>query len=195
VPSNIEVIIGLGNPGHQYQATRHNAGFWFVDALAQQHGGHFKPDNKFHAEVCKLTINAHPITLLKPNTFMNRSGQAASTFTHFYKIPMDKVLVAHDELDFPAGKIRLKQGGGHGGHNGLRDIIGLTGNKDFYRLRIGIDHPGHREQVTGHVLSKPAPDELTQIEQSIIHALDITPLLAQGDLQKAMHRLHNTPKS
>jgi len=108
---------------------------------------------------------------------------------------MDKVLVAHDELDFPAGKIRLKQGGGHGGHNGLRDIIGLTGNKDFFRLRIGIDHPGHREQVTGHVLSKPAPDELTQIEQSLMHALDITPLLVQGDLQKAMHRLHNTPNS
>lgn len=189
--SRIQLIVGLGNPGAQYEQTRHNAGFWFVEAVARRHGGSLKSENKFHGEACKVFVDGKELWLLKPMTFMNKSGQAISALARFYKIEPENILVAHDELDLPPGAIRLKQGGGHGGHNGLRDTIAqLGGSRDFQRLRIGIGHPGHSSQVTGYVLGKAPADEQRLIEQAIDDALDILPLAVNGELQKAMNQLH-----
>ncbi len=189
--SRIQLIVGLGNPGPQYEQTRHNAGFWFVEAVARRHGGSFKSENKFHGEACKVLVEGKELWLLKPMTFMNKSGQAVAALARFYKIAPENILVAHDELDLPPGAVRLKQGGGHGGHNGLRDTITqLGGNRDFQRLRIGIGHPGHSSQVTGYVLGKAPADEQRQMEEAIDDALDILPLAVNGELQKAMNQLH-----
>lgn len=191
--SHIQLIVGLGNPGAQYEQTRHNAGFWFVEAIARRHGGSFKSENKFHGEACKVLVEGKELWLLKPMTFMNKSGQAIAALARFYKIDPENILVAHDELDLPPGAVRLKQGGGHGGHNGLRDTITqLGGSRDFQRLRIGIGHPGHSSQVTGYVLGKAPADEQRLMEQAIDDALDILPLAVNGELQKAMNQLHST---
>jgi len=186
----IQIIVGLGNPGNQYEDTRHNAGFWFVDELARQNGSAFKVDKKYHGELCQIQLGGEIIRLIKPNTFMNRSGQAVASLANFFKIPLENILVAHDELDFPVGKIRLKLGGGHGGHNGLRNIITQMGSKDFLRLRIGIDHPGSSDQVTGYVLSKPPKKERELIENTLNNAVSICELLAKGDIQNAIQTLH-----
>lgn len=188
--NSICLIVGLGNPGSEYASTRHNAGFWFVEELAAKHGGQFKPDKKYFGETCQITLNQYEVKLLKPGTFMNRSGQAVIALANFYKIPPEQMLVAHDELDFPPGKSRLKIGGGHGGHNGLRDIIGRLGN-NFLRLRIGIGHPGSADQVTPFVLGKPPQSEREQIFNSLEKCLDIIPLLAAGEIQKATQALHS----
>jgi peptidyl-tRNA hydrolase, PTH1 family len=189
--SRIQLIVGLGNPGSQYEQTRHNAGFLFVEALARQHGASFNKESKFHGEACKLSIAGSDVWLLKPMTFMNRSGQGIAALARFYKIEVENILVAHDELDLPPGDIRLKQGGGHGGHNGLRDTIEKLGNnRDFQRLRIGIGHPGHASQVTGYVLGKPPADEQRLIEDAIDLALKVMPLAIDGEMQKAMNQLH-----
>lgn len=189
--SRIQLIVGLGNPGSQYEQTRHNAGFLFVDALARQHGVSFKSESKFHGEACKFTLNGSDVWLLKPMTFMNRSGQGIAALARFYKIEVENILVAHDELDLPPGDIRLKQGGGHGGHNGLRDTIEKLGNnRDFQRLRIGIGHPGHASQVTGYVLGNAPADEQRLIEDAIDAALKVMPLAIGGEMQKAMNQLH-----
>lgn len=189
--SRIQLIVGLGNPGAKYEPTRHNAGFWFVDALARQHGAGFKSENKFHGEACKINLDGNEVWLLKPMTFMNKSGQAVAALANFYKIPPESILVAHDELDLPPGAARLKKGGGHGGHNGLRDTIAQLGNnKDFQRLRIGIGHPGHSSQVTGYVLGKAPADEQRLMEDAISDAVDVMPLAVSGDMPKAMNRLH-----
>lgn len=190
--SRIQLIVGLGNPGTQYEQTRHNAGFWFVEAVARRHGGSFRSENKFHGEACKVRVEGEELWLLKPMTFMNKSGQAIAALARFYKIPPEAILVAHDELDLPPGEIRLKQGGGHGGHNGLRDTIAQLGNsKDFQRLRIGIGHPGHSSQVTGYVLGRAPSDEQIEMENAIERALDVLPLAIGGELQKAMNQLHS----
>lgn len=189
--SLLALIVGLGNPGREYEQTRHNAGFWFVEAIARRHGGSFKSETKFHGEACKVLVDGKELWLLKPMTFMNKSGQAIAALARFYKIAPENILVAHDELDLPPGAVRLKQGGGHGGHNGLRDTIAqLGGSRDFQRLRIGIGHPGHSSQVTGYVLGKAPADEQRQIEEAIDDAVDILPLAVDGDLQKAMNQLH-----
>jgi peptidyl-tRNA hydrolase, PTH1 family len=189
--SRIQLIVGLGNPGSQYEQTRHNAGFWFVEALARQHGASFKNESKFHGEACKLSIAGEDVWLLKPMTFMNRSGQGIAALARFYKIDTANILVAHDELDLPPGDIRLKQGGGHGGHNGLRDTIEKLGNnRDFQRLRIGIGHPGHASQVTGYVLGKAQADEQQLMDEAIDSALKVMPLAIGGEMQKAMNQLH-----
>ena len=188
----IKLIVGLGNPGNQYEQTRHNAGFWYVDELAKAYNGHFKAEKKYYGDTCTIHINGHDVKLIKPMTFMNLSGQGVAAYANFFKLPAESILVAHDELDFPAGKIRLKSGGGHGGHNGLRDIITRLGSKQFMRLRIGIDHPGSSDQVTGYVLGKPSPDDRISINNSIDAAIKITPLLAKGEHQKAMQTLHNS---
>ena len=187
---SIQLIIGLGNPGSQYEQTRHNAGFWFVDELAAKNGGSFKAEKRYFGEYCKITLNGHEVKLLKPMTFMNRSGQGVAALANFFKIPAQNILVAHDELDFPTGTIKLKKGGGHGGHNGLRDIIAQLGSKDFLRLRIGINHPGSSDQVSGYVLSKPRTEERIEIQNSIDSALAIVDQLASGDIQKATQTLH-----
>lgn len=187
---SVQLIVGLGNPGPKYAQTRHNVGFLFVDELARSKGATFRPEAKFHGEVCKLHLDGRELWLLKPNTFMNRSGQAVAALARFYKIPPEAILVVHDELDIPAGQLRLKKGGGHGGHNGLRDIIGQLGSREFLRLRIGIDHPGHASEVSNYVLSKAGPDERICTEAAVDEALRALPQIIDGDLQAAMNRLH-----
>ncbi|MES9967380.1 MAG: aminoacyl-tRNA hydrolase [Sedimenticola sp.] len=188
----IRLIVGLGNPGAQYDETRHNAGFWFVDLVARRHGGMFKSETKFHGQTCRVRIDGRECWLLKPSTFMNRSGQAVSALANYFKIPIEEVLVAHDELDIPAGSIRLKKGGGHGGHNGLRDIVSAMGGKDFWRLRIGIDHPGNARQVVDYVLGRPSRDDAIEIEREIARAEELLPRIVAGDSQKVMNLLHTT---
>lgn len=189
--SSIKLIVGLGNPGAKHEADRHNAGFWFVDALARAHGaGAFAAERKFHGEVCQATIAHRGVRLLKPTTFMNRSGQAARAVLDFYKLEAEEVLVVHDELDLPPGTARLKRGGGHGGHNGLRDLIAHMG-KEFMRLRVGIGHPGSREQVVGFVLKAPGREEAQRIDDALRESLNAVELLLREGEQKAMNQLHS----
>lgn len=188
----IELIVGLGNPGRQYEDTRHNAGAWFVQRLAQQYRVSLSSESKYPALTGRGTINGHDVRLLIPSTFMNLSGQAVAPLANFYKIEPSRILVAHDELDLPPGTAKLKQGGGHGGHNGLRDIISKLGNqKDFARLRIGIGHPGSADQVSGYVLGKAPRQEQLWIDDAIDEALRIVPELLDGQANKAMNRLHS----
>ncbi len=189
--SSISLIVGLGNPGSEYERTRHNAGFFFIDALAERQGVSLRRESKFHGEAAKVLIGGHQVWLLKPDTFMNRSGQSLAALANFYKIPIESVLVVHDELDLEPGVVRLKKGGGHGGHNGLRDIIARTGSKDFWRLRLGIGHPGHSSKVTGFVLGKPSTDERIELDRAIDRVLDELPAILGGEQQKAMNRLHS----
>ncbi len=189
--SSVQLIAGLGNPGAEYERTRHNAGFWFVDALSREWGGSFRREAKFHGEVCRISVKGTSVWLLKPETWMNRSGQAVARLSRFYKIPLEQILVAHDDLDLPPGTIRLKQGGGHGGHNGLRDIISLLGGNGFLRLRIGIGHPGSREEVTPFVLGRPSEKERELIEEAIGRAVQELPHIVSGELQKVMNHLHS----
>jgi PTH1 family peptidyl-tRNA hydrolase len=187
----IRLIVGLGNPGPDYAETRHNVGFWFVDDLAAAHGGVFRAEGKFHGELCRLTIGGADVRLLKPATYMNRSGQSVAAVSRYFDIRPEAILIAHDELDLPVGKVRLKQGGGHAGHNGLRDTIGVLGSPDFWRLRIGIDHPGNRGQVIGYVLGRPSQEDAVSIRDALDQAAGVTGDLLTGRYQAAMNRLHS----
>ena len=188
----IKLIVGLGNPGTEYRGTRHNAGADFVEELARQSGDSLQADSKFYGLAGQVTLSGHGLRLLIPTTFMNRSGQAVAAMATFYKIAPEEILVAHDELDISPGTARFKRGGGHGGHNGLRDIIPALGNsRDFYRLRIGIGHPGHASKVSGYVLSKPSSEDRNRIDACIEEAIAALPLLLAGDDTKAMTRLHS----
>ncbi len=187
---DIKLIVGLGNPGPKYSETRHNAGFWFVEDLASQYNSRFLPEKKFHGEVARINLEGKDIWLLKPETYMNRSGLSVVSLALFYKIAPENILVAHDEIDLKAGTARLKSGGGHGGHNGLRDIIAHLGTKDFQRLRIGVDHPGSKDMVVDYVLKRPDPKDRQAIEDSINEALRVMPKIAAGEWEKAMHQLH-----
>lgn len=189
--ARVALIVGLGNPGGQYEQTRHNAGFWFVDAIARAQGETLRNENKFFGEAGKVMIGGQAVWLLKPQTFMNRSGQAVAALANFYKIPQEEILVVHDELDLAPGIARLKKGGGHGGHNGLRDIIAQMGGREFFRLRVGIGHPGSAKQVSNFVLSRAPSDEERAIEDSIDQALAVLPQIISGDFQKAMNTLHS----
>ncbi len=189
--SRTSLIVGLGNPGAKYEATRHNAGFWFVDFLARNAGSQLRLEAKFHGEVGKVSFADHDVWLLKPNTFMNRSGQAVRAVAHFYQIVITDILVAHDELDVPAGALKVKQGGGHAGHNGLRDIIDQLGGNEFMRLRIGISRPSTSGDVTNYVLGAPAPLDRDAIHAAIKEAAIYTPQLIGGEIQKAMQHLHS----
>lgn len=189
---NIRLIVGLGNPGSEYEHTRHNAGAWLLAEIARQHGVQLKPEKKFHGISGKANIKGQDVFLLFPTTFMNLSGQAVQALANFYKISVNEILVLHDELDLPAGVARFKKGGGHGGQNGLRDIISKMGNnKDFYRCRIGIGHPGDKNKVTGHVLGKPNKDELNKIMSAIDAAASEIDSTVSGDWAGAMNRLHS----
>ena len=186
------MIVGLGNPGPKYQRTRHNAGADFVRALANSVGATLSTESKFYGETARISLNGRDIRLLVPITYMNRSGQAVSAIAKFYQIEPQNILVAHDELDHSPGTSRLKIGGGHGGHNGLRDIIkNLGNNKDFARLRIGIGHPGHADQVADYVLKKPSKGDQQLIDNSISDALNSLPLAIQGEWEQAMNKLHS----
>ena len=187
----IRLIVGLGNPGADYAATRHNAGFWFVDRLAECHGGVFKSDSKFHGQVCRILIKGRECWLLKPATFMNRSGQSVSSLAKYYKIDLEEILVAHDELDMSPGVARLKFGGGHAGHNGLRDIVSAMGGREFWRLRIGIDHPGDARQVVNYVLGRPSRQDAEAIARVLDESEQVLPDLIEGRFQIAMNALHS----
>jgi peptidyl-tRNA hydrolase, PTH1 family len=189
--SEINLIVGLGNPGREYEATRHNAGFWWVDRFAQQNKINFKAEAKFHGLVARCQIQGREIHLLKPQNFMNVSGRAVGAITQFYKIAPENILVAHDELDLSPGVAKLKLGGGHGGHNGLKDIIAHLGSRDFWRLRIGIGHPGERAEVVNYVLNPPRREEAALIEPALQRALDVSDLIIEGKLEAALLKLHS----
>ncbi|WP_455197723.1 aminoacyl-tRNA hydrolase [Kaarinaea lacus] len=189
--SKIELIAGLGNPGSKYEGTRHNVGFWFVDHLAHSKGCPLHHDNKFHGELGKTSIDGHDFWLIKPMTFMNRSGQAVSALANYYKIPVENILVIHDELDLPPGTLRLKKGGGHGGHNGLRDMIAHFSSNEFMRLRIGIGHPGTSNEVSNYVLGAPSSEDKGLLLNAIEDAVVVLPQIISGDYQKAMNHLHS----
>ncbi len=186
----IQLVVGLGNPGADYVLTRHNAGFWFVDALARAHGGGFSCERKFSGDVCRLQLDGHDIRLLKPATFMNRSGQSVQALAAYLKLPAEAILVAHDDLDLPAGSVRLKQGGGHGGHNGLRDITDRLG-ENFSRLRFGIGRPGAGADVIDYVLHRAGEDDEMRIMQAVAAAIAVMPRLLNGETGKVMHELHS----
>jgi len=187
----IKLIVGLGNPGDRYQKTRHNAGFWLLDQLAAGEGGRLAEDKKFQGEYGKITLAQQPLHLLKPLTFMNASGRAVSALAKFYDLVPEEILVVHDELDLPEGAVKLKYGGGHGGHNGLKDIQAKLGTPDFYRLRLGIGHPGERTLVIGHVLNKPSAAERELIDRSIEKALAAMPLIMAEDREAIPRFLHS----
>lgn len=190
----IQLLVGLGNPGAQYAGTRHNAGEIFVQLLADRAGVELREQSKFHARTATINWRGHKLELLIPTTFMNRSGQAVGAWARFYRVAPENILVAYDELDLPPGKARFKFDGGAGGHNGIRDIISALGNqKNFYRLRIGIGHPGHASQVTSHVLSKPSADDELAMRESMVRAEDAMEHALAGDWEKAMHQLHTNP--
>ncbi len=187
----IQLIVGLGNPGPEYERTRHNAGADLVSELARRCGVPLTPETKFFGETARVRIDNRDVRLLNPTTYMNRSGQAVGALAQFFKIPPEAILVAHDELDLPPGTARLKIGGGHGGHNGLRDIVSALGNsKNFARLRLGIGHPGAAEKVVGYVLKKAPRAEQTLIDTCIDSALEILPLAVKGEWNAAMKQLH-----
>ncbi|KTD61583.1 aminoacyl-tRNA hydrolase [Legionella spiritensis] len=182
----IKLIIGLRNPGSAYEHTRHNAGGWFVEALAQRRNAVFKAEKKLHCELANVEINQHPCKAMLPLTFMNHSGQPTREVCQFYRIKPDEILVVHDELDLPAGRIKLKTAGGHGGHNGLRDITAQLGTGEFHRLRIGIGHPGHKDMVLNYVLGKPSLEDRRLIFDAIERTLATMPVVVEGNIAAAM---------
>ncbi len=185
------MIVGLGNPGREYETTRHNAGFWWVEELARQQKLSFKSENKFHGMVVRGHLHGHEVWLLLPQTFMNGSGRAVGALAQFYKIAPEEILVVHDELDLAPGVARLKMGGGHGGHNGLKDTIAHLGTKDFWRLRIGIGHPGDRAEVSNYVLGDPRREERELIEEAMNKAQIVAHLIIEGKTEAAMLKLHS----
>jgi PTH1 family peptidyl-tRNA hydrolase len=186
----LRIIVGLGNPGPEHQVTRHNAGFWFVDLLARRHGAEFRDYRKYSGEAARVNISGQDLVLLKPTTYMNRSGLAVRQLCDFYKVAADEVLVAHDELDLPVGTVRLKNGGGHGGHNGLRDTIAHIGEA-FWRLRLGIGHPGNKTEVIDYVLTRAPRAEEDLIFDGVNMAADCMPLLIEQGAERAMTKLHS----
>lgn len=188
----VQLIVGLGNPGPEYDQTRHNAGALFVERLASAYGVNLSFDKKYFGLTGKLNHQGHDVRLLIPTTYMNRSGQSVAALANFFRIKPEEILVAHDELDMPPGVCKLKQGGGHGGHNGLRDIIAsLANQRNFHRLRIGIGHPGHSSQVSNYVLSRAPRNDQELINTSIEFALGVLPDLLDGNFSRAMQQLHS----
>jgi PTH1 family peptidyl-tRNA hydrolase len=186
----LKLVVGIGNPGSQYEHTRHNAGAWFIEKLLSQYQRQLRLEKKFSLEVAEIHFENKTMLLAKTTSFMNESGQGISAFAHFLRIPSQEILIAHDDLDLPPGSVRLKLGGGHGGHNGLRDIIKHLNTPDFYRLRIGIGHPGNKDQVHDYVLHKPGTIDRTNIDQSIDRAIEFFPEMLSGNFTKAMNELH-----
>jgi PTH1 family peptidyl-tRNA hydrolase len=185
----IQIIVGLGNPGREYEATRHNAGFWLVEELARRHGGSFRREPRFTAEVARIRLDGRELWLVKPQDYMNNSGRVSAAVAGFYKLQPADMLVAYDELDLPPGEVRLKFGGGAGGHNGLRDLIAHLGG-EFWRLRLGIGHPGVRELVTPYLLGRTSAAERAPLETAVKAAADIVPLIIEQGAERAMQKLH-----
>lgn len=190
----IQLIVGLGNPGQSYSADRHNAGQWFVELLCHQMKTSFTPHAKLNAQIAQGSIDQNALRLAVPMTYMNESGIAVKAVSQYYKISPEDILVVHDELDLSPGIARLKKDGGHGGHNGLRSLIQHLGSNQFWRLRLGIGHPGHKDDVSDYVLKKPSLHEQTQIEAAILESTRVLPLLLQGQTEKAQTQLHSQLK-
>ena len=189
--SQIKLIVGLANPGAKYEETRHNAGEWLINEIARQYNATLKEETKYFGKVAKINTPQGEVRLLVPTTFMNLSGKAVGALANFYRIKPEEILVAHDELDLPPGVAKIKQGGGHGGHNGLKDIIASLGNSNnFYRIRIGIGHPGHKDQVAGYVLGKPSPTDKPLIDAVIDEASRCVDVLFKEGIVKATNRLN-----
>ena len=194
----IRLIVGLGNPGPEHELDRHNAGFWFVDEVARLHGGSWRREARFHGDAARAKVGGEDLWLLKPGTYMNRSGQAVAALARFYRIALAEMLIAHDELDLPPGALRLKRGGGSGGHNGLKDITAAMGGPDYGRLRIGIGHPRDLypgREVVDFVLQRPSKPEQRAIDERMPAALDVVPLLVAGHWERAGQQLHTVPKA
>ncbi|MCH9694289.1 MAG: aminoacyl-tRNA hydrolase [Gammaproteobacteria bacterium] len=185
----IRIIAGLGNPEEKYERTLHNAGFWFVDAIVRKYGGEFRYEKKFDADICRVNLRGDEIWLIKPQSYMNLSGGPIRGMLDYYRLKPTELLVAHDEIDLPPGTTRLKKGGGHGGHNGLRDIMQHCG-ADFMRLRLGVGHPGEKSKVTGYVLKRGASDVERAIEDNIDEAIEVLPTLIDDGLNAAQKALH-----
>jgi PTH1 family peptidyl-tRNA hydrolase len=194
VAGSIALVAGLGNPGPRYADTRHNAGFWLVDRLAAGQGAVFRRSPRFLGELAEAGRERR-VWLLKPDTYMNHSGQAVSALVHFYRYPAEQVLVVHDDLDLPPGTVRLKRGGGHGGHNGLKDILAALGSPEFLRLRIGVGHPGPGGDVVGYVLTAPRPEERRLIDEAIERALEVLPRLLEGEVDRVMNLLNRRART
>ncbi len=188
----IKLFVGLGNPGPEYEATRHNAGFWWIDALARELKLGLSMDKSYHGLVARTTVRGQTLWLLEPQTFMNVSGKSVAALARFFKIQPDEILVAHDELDIVPGQVKLKFGGSHAGHNGLRDIHAQLGTDDYWRLRIGVGHPGVKAEVVNWVLKKPSPEHRAAIEESITRSVQAWPELLAGEMEKAMMRIHTS---
>ena len=190
--SEIKLIVGLGNPGDKYTDTRHNAGEWLIERLARRFNVSLNPESKFFGKTARTLVNGKEVRLLIPTTFMNLSGKAVGALASFYRIKPEEILVIHDELDLPPGTAKLKQGGGLGGHNGLKDIVAQLGNNNnFYRLRIGIGHPGHRDLVAGYVLNKPSPADRDALEKVLDEATDCVEMIFKDGMVKATNRLNS----
>lgn len=192
-PPMIRLLVGLGNPGPDYEATRHNAGFWWIDEVARKLKVHLVPERAYFGLVARVNRPEGPIWLLEPMTYMNLSGKAVAALARFYKIAPNEVLVAHDELDIPPGQVKMKLGGSHAGHNGLKDIHAQLGSPDYWRLRIGIGHPGVKAEVVNYVLKKPSPEHREAIEKSIDQSLGALDLMLAGEMEKAMMKVHAKP--
>ena len=186
----LKLVVGLGNPGREYARTRHNAGWWLVDELAARSSGSWRHDAREHTELARIDVAGTQLWLLKPSAFMNRSGGPVAAVAKFYGIEPGEILVAHDDIDLPPGVARLKHGGGHGGHNGVRDVIAHLG-ADFWRLRLGVGHPGSKDLVLDAVLDRPTQAEQQAIDEALSRALEIMPELLRSGAQKAMHSLHS----
>jgi len=189
----IRLFVGLGNPGPEYEDTRHNAGFWFIDELARRLGVHLQPDRAYHGLVARANMPQGPVWLLQPMTYMNLSGKSVAPLARFFKIAPEEVLVVHDELDLLPGQVKLKKGGGHGGHNGLRDIHAQLGTPEYWRLRLGIGHPGVKHEVANYVLRKPPQAEREVIFKCVALGLDATDAMLAGDMTKAVTLVHAQP--
>ena len=187
--TNLSIIAGLGNPEDKYEKTLHNAGFWYVDALARKYSGDFRYEKKFDADCCRINISGDEIWLVKPQSYMNLSGGPVRAAMDYYRLNTAQLLVAHDDIDLPPGTVRLKLGGGHGGHNGIRDVIRHCG-ADFMRLRLGVGHPGEKDMVTGHVLKRASGDVEALVERNIDDAIAVLPLLIDDGLNAATKKLH-----
>ena len=185
----VTMIAGLGNPDSKYERTLHNAGFWFVDALLRKYGGEFRYDKKFDAEICRIDLQGNEVWLVKPHSYMNLSGGPVRGALDYYRLQPEQLLVAHDEIDLPPGTVRLKLGGGHGGHNGMRDVMRHCGS-DFMRLRIGVGHPGEKSMVTNYVLKKGTADVEAAVNKTLDDAVAVMPILVEEGLNAAMKKLH-----
>ena len=186
---HLTIIAGLGNPEDRYAGTLHNAGFWFADELARRGNAQFRNEKRFDADICRIDLAGNDVWLVKPQSYMNLSGKPVRAMLDYYRLKAEQLLVAHDEIDLQPGDVRLKLGGGHGGHNGLRDVIKHCG-RDFMRLRIGVGHPGHKDQVTNYVLKQASRETAAAMRTNVDEAADVMPLLATDGLNAAMKKLH-----